>query len=128
MRGATYYAAIAAVKLYSSPALGTAVATLSKGDEAGVSTGNIIKTNGDLFIELIRLSDQKKLYALESDVAMNPAYGGNTLPTVTVKGNKTTSGTLATKVQTQIKKRPVLAYTSLGLLLVGIGTLATKLK
>jgi len=116
MRGATYYALQDNVKLYSSPAIGTVVSTLSKNDEAGVSTGNITSTDGDLFIELVRLSDQKKLYAIESQVGMNSEYGGNTLPIFEVKADK-------------LKPIPVWAYVGLGALLFVIGLVAaTKLK
>lgn len=130
MRGATYYASVDTVKLYSSPAItGAVVSTLKKFDEVGVSTGAVTATNGDQWLELVRLSDQKKVYALLSTISMNPAYGGNTLPDVTVSAKKsTTSSSALEAVQTTLKQKPVLAFGSLGVLLIGIGILAAKLK
>lgn len=125
MRGGTYYALVDTVKLYSSPSLGTPVATINRLDEAGVSTGNVVVTNGDRFIELVRLSDSKKLYALEKEVSLNPEYDGNTLPTVNTTTKRTNPDGFIT---TQIKQRPVVAYGTLGLLLIGIGTLVAKLN
>ncbi|WP_080056724.1 hypothetical protein [Spirosoma aerolatum] len=132
MRGATYYVSVDTAKLYATPAItGAVLSTLKKFDEVGVSTGQTTTVNGDQWLELVRLSDQKKVYALLSTISMNPAYGGNTLPDVTVtatKSGSSASTSMLDNLQTTLKQKPALAYGSLGVLMLGIGLLIAKLK
>ena len=129
MRGATYYVSVNTAKLYSSPQItGSVIPTLKMFDEAGISTGVVKTTDGDQWLELVRLSDGTKVYALLSTISMNPAYGGNTLPDVTVSAKKSSSTSPLDTLQTTLKNKPVLAYGSLGVLLLGIGILIAKLK